>query len=251
MEQAGDLILSGIPISLYKESDLETATFEGDTELYWVIDGKAYTTTFIERKYLSYNIHISRYRSINQDDILPPQEFFNKLAETENVKDVSWVFSNNNHTDMYQGSFFNNLLIFDFSTNKGCELLRKNKEFILNYQLLFAYPDSNQFVPTGEVGFVFCDNEHNPLSDFINNPDFDSVELLLINWTTKEYLIFSRNEIETGSNLNFHCILYNEIKDTSVYKINTNIEDFKNGLISSELFIVFTTNAQQVIDMVK
>ena len=75
--QAGDLFLNGIPIQNYNSEDLETASMNENIEKYWVIKEsnttRAYTTTHIKRNLLTYDVHISRYESINENELTIPE----------------------------------------------------------------------------------------------------------------------------------------------------------------------------------
>ena len=72
--QQGDLILRGFPRSLYSESDLETATEEGTTTLYWVINDRPYTTVSIVKKMLTWNVQVRRVENAGKLIVPPPEE---------------------------------------------------------------------------------------------------------------------------------------------------------------------------------
>ena len=75
--ESGDLFLRSIPISKFNEEDLETVVENEMDQKYWVIappNGftRAYTSVHIKRNYLSFEVHIRRYKSINDNELQPP-----------------------------------------------------------------------------------------------------------------------------------------------------------------------------------
>ena len=75
--QAGDLFVKDLPIAKYSSKDLETSFMANEKkEKYWIImesgRTRAYTTTHIKRNLLTYDVHITRYESINENDLIPP-----------------------------------------------------------------------------------------------------------------------------------------------------------------------------------
>ena len=70
----GDIILQNLPRYKFSEEDLETSSDDDNTEKYWVIDGRAYTTVFIKKGLVSFDVHIRRYDSINKGELVPPSE---------------------------------------------------------------------------------------------------------------------------------------------------------------------------------
>lgn len=64
--------LSDIPRSMYNREDLKTTAVSGE-EKYWIIDGEAYITKGITKKYLTWNVQIERYENYNRDELrIPP-----------------------------------------------------------------------------------------------------------------------------------------------------------------------------------
>ena len=73
--QKGDIFLRGIPIASYTQDELDTATTDEDVSKYIVMDGKAYTVVRITRELLTYDIHLRRFESINEGElVIPPEE---------------------------------------------------------------------------------------------------------------------------------------------------------------------------------
>ena len=69
-----DLLLTSIPISKYREEDLVTDTENQETQLFFVVQQKAYTTVHIKRNYLTFNVLIRRFEAINEGELIPFKE---------------------------------------------------------------------------------------------------------------------------------------------------------------------------------
>ena len=73
--EQGSLVISQVPVSKYTETQLKTANtqeVDGATiEKYYVIDEKAYTANYIERKYLHWTINLVRAKAKNVGDLIP------------------------------------------------------------------------------------------------------------------------------------------------------------------------------------
>ena len=70
----GDVILRSISLNKYPESSLSTATDNKDIKRYWVLKGptfsaKAYTTRSIKIGRIFAEVVISRYKSINTEEL--------------------------------------------------------------------------------------------------------------------------------------------------------------------------------------
>ena len=70
----GEIVLRQIPVSRYKESDLQTSTLSGRVKRYWILsdpksEPKAYTTTNITRGPLFWEVVLERYKSINEEKL--------------------------------------------------------------------------------------------------------------------------------------------------------------------------------------
>ena len=72
--ESGDVFLSAIPRGRYTREQLLTSTEDGDEERYFVIDKRAYITVGVNVGYISYEVHLRLYESINSEDITPPEE---------------------------------------------------------------------------------------------------------------------------------------------------------------------------------
>lgn len=72
-----ELFLKGIPINDFNATDLETDTDNPNVIKYWVIREsnitRAFTTVSIKRNLLSYTVHIIRYSSINDNELVIDQ----------------------------------------------------------------------------------------------------------------------------------------------------------------------------------
>jgi len=82
---AGDLFIKNISRYSYSFSDLETATVQkvkndkDAIEKYWIIREKsgvsrAYTTVNIVTEELTYDVHVTRYQGVNEDDLDPGEQ---------------------------------------------------------------------------------------------------------------------------------------------------------------------------------
>ena len=70
----GDAIVKNLPINRYSQADL---TSSGGARRYWVISGngvdpKAYFTKHLRRGKLFWDVLLSTYKSINDDDLVVP-----------------------------------------------------------------------------------------------------------------------------------------------------------------------------------
>ena len=79
--QAGDLLLKGIPVSKYTHDQLTTSPDKtsGDTALrHWIIVenniARAYNTIDTRRNLLTYDVHIRRFTSINDNEYHPGEQ---------------------------------------------------------------------------------------------------------------------------------------------------------------------------------
>lgn len=71
--KSGDLFLKGFARSQYTRDDLETSTIAGDTEKYWIVSGRAYTTISIVEHIGSYDVAIRPYLMVNENELNPPE----------------------------------------------------------------------------------------------------------------------------------------------------------------------------------
>ena len=67
-----DATLTAIPISKYSENDLKTFTEDEEKEVFWFIDGKAFTTVGIFKRLLTWTVTLKRFSSYNEGDLLVP-----------------------------------------------------------------------------------------------------------------------------------------------------------------------------------
>ena len=99
----GEVTLKDIPISVYSESDLETASRTEGKRKFWILAGpgletKAYTTKSINKKDLfKFDVYIQRFKSLNPEDLIIPEEVDMALTQQQVDDRIRALATQTNH----------------------------------------------------------------------------------------------------------------------------------------------------------